>query len=753
MARRVILSLSLIALLASGLTGPPAGAVRKPKKPPAIGFSSAVVVDPVHTFGEPDVRMGLDGVTHVSGPWGTGTQRSIWNMSMDGGRTFHTMHDEALTVADQSVTQHLGPGGGDTEIAIARDGTVFYSDLAALVTLKNAVWHPGARTLETGFITDGTSNANGIDRQWMALWDPANVTATRRASGYQGPFPVNYQTFNAATGGISCDPPGGSCSIATYTLDGVTYTEPTVTWPMENDGNPVIDQLTGTVIQAVSTAEDSSENYDDIGVALIRRAPGASPTDPALTQAEVIKISDLPLDDTSADEGDHMGTRVLFPVTAIDSARNAYVIWANRADGAAGESPSKAAWQISYAWASASSGWKRWSKPIRVSRPPSNTNIMPWAVGGSGGRLAVVWYGTQDASANPQEEDIHQAWDVYLAMVEKAASARPVIRQTKVTRHPMHYGTICLQGTGCIAIAGNRNLADFFMVEKDPRDGAVLIVYNDTSNEATQNVPPGGPQVPPPLDGAVDHRGAPVVTLMRQNRGIGLFGRPVNGPLATGSSMADVAGDAGWDPIYGGVTVPELDLRGVKVKRAGDQLEIRVAVENLDDISQAHFATGGRAVSWVARWTGAPADSATGVRNPIYYAAAESLLVGAGVDGGGGGVFEETPLFFAGTAQSVELCSVSGCFPHIIEYPRPPLNGVEITGELLQGSGGAVDTLVFHVPLSAIGNPAPGSFLESFSVFSFTRNRSAAVPLSNLEAELGITPIEIDGMCCIDVRV
>lgn len=753
--RRILPLLAALTLVLAGLAAPSAQAVKTaPAKAPAIGFASAIVVDPVHTFGEPDVRIGPDGATHVSGPWGTGTQRSIWNLSFDGGQTFHTMHDTPLLTTDGSATQHVGPGGGDTEIQIARDGRVFYSDLAALVSLKNGVWNPKTRTLETQMYANGVENFNGIDRQWMALWDPPNVAATRRASGYQGRFPVNYQQWNAVSS-VQCDPPiSGSCALATYSYDGVGYTGATVAWPMENDGNPVIDQLTGTVLQAVSTAEDSSENYDDIGVAIVRRGANAAPNDPALTEAEVIKISDLPLDDTSEEPTDHMGTRVLFPVTAFDSARNAYVIWANRADGSADESPTKTAWQINYAYASAASGWRKWSKPIKVSRPPSNTNIMPWAVGGSGGRLAVVWYGTQDASANPQSTDIHQAWDVYLAMVEKANTPKPVIRQTKVTRHPMHYGTICLEGTRCILSQGNRNLADFFMVEKDPRDGAVVIVYNDTSNELTQNVPPlAGPQIAPPVDGAVDHRGAPVVTVMRQNRGIGLFGRPVKGLPQFGSRMTDRQGDAGFDPVYGGVTVPELDLRDVSVKRSGGQLEIRVGVQSLDDLVQAHTAMGARAISWVARWSGAPTDHETGIRVPIYYAAAESLFAGVGADGGGGGVFEEVPGFYAGTAQSIELCSVSGCFPHMIDYPRPPLAGTDITGEIVQGQNGRPDTLVFHVPLSAIGNPAPGSILESFSVFAFARNKTSMLPITNAEGEAGITPIVIDGICCRDVRV
>src|SRR5438128_2699006 len=43
------------------------------------GFGSPTVVDPTHAYGEPDVKIAPNGDVHDSGPWGTGTQRSIWN--------------------------------------------------------------------------------------------------------------------------------------------------------------------------------------------------------------------------------------------------------------------------------------------------------------------------------------------------------------------------------------------------------------------------------------------------------------------------------------------------------------------------------------------------------------------------------------------------------------------------------------------------------------------------------------------------
>jgi hypothetical protein len=52
-----------------------------------------------------------------------------------------------------------------------------------------------------------------------------------------------------------------------------------------------------------------------------------------------------------------------------------------------------------------------------------------------------------------------------------------------------------------------------------------------------------------------------------------------------------------------------------------------------------------------------------------------------------------------------------------------------------------------------VGNPQDGTTLDSLGVFSYARNRSAGIPITNGEAQLGITPIVIDGACCINATV
>jgi len=106
-----------VLLIGLGLIGPaqagPSG--RAAASGTAITFSVPTVVDPIHTNGEPDIGIDAQGRVFVSGPTGTGTQRSTWFGSVDGGRTFRVISpgpppDAVVRIEDP-------PGGAHTDIA------------------------------------------------------------------------------------------------------------------------------------------------------------------------------------------------------------------------------------------------------------------------------------------------------------------------------------------------------------------------------------------------------------------------------------------------------------------------------------------------------------------------------------------------------------------------------------------------------------------------------------------------------------
>jgi len=94
---------------------------------------------------------------------------------------------------------------------------------------------------------------------------------------------------------------------------------------------------------------------------------------------------------------------------------------------------------------------------------------------------------------------------------------------------------------------------------------------------------------------------------------------------------------------------------------------------------------------------------------------------------------------------------VSACTPHIVDYPAPPNGGAFVTGQAQLALTGP-DSWIITVPKSLVGNVGTGSILESLSAFTFAREKSASVQITNTEGEAGILPIEVDGVCCVDVK-
>jgi len=67
-----------------------------------------------HTNGEPDIGIDPFGRVFVSGPTGTGTQRSVWLGSVDRGHTFRIISPGLPPSAIAGIIDP--PGGGDTDI-------------------------------------------------------------------------------------------------------------------------------------------------------------------------------------------------------------------------------------------------------------------------------------------------------------------------------------------------------------------------------------------------------------------------------------------------------------------------------------------------------------------------------------------------------------------------------------------------------------------------------------------------------------
>src|SRR5205823_9435922 len=131
-----------------------------------------------------------------------------------------------------------------------------------------------------------------------------------------------------------------------------------------------------------------------------------------------------------------------------------------------------------------------WTRRVQVSEAPSMVCSFSWMKArGAGSADNVSYDGNQTVEPCTSTSMV---WDVFMSQLVfpttksgAITGAAPSVTMVKATPHPMHYGSICLTGTGCITIQGNRNLADFFEVTIDS-SGAAGIVYDDTSNGLVQ---------------------------------------------------------------------------------------------------------------------------------------------------------------------------------------------------------------------------------------------------------------------------
>ncbi len=679
---------------------------------PGIAFEVPAVVDPIHTNGEPDIGIDPQGRVFVSGPTGTGTQRSTWFGSVDKGHTFRVISPGAPPSAIAGLIDP--PGGGDTDINFDRGAKQYFIDLYALTCNRTATTADGGATVNQSVYPAGCAGVPGADRPWLAVFDPAPGTANQSAyKAAGGPTPLIYAAYNNLVGP---GPNGGTQWI--MSLDtGAVYS------PFGADGYPAIDQVTGKVFQAAGCR--TSNGCKSNGIFLNIGTPDATGTLHFLDATgsgqdltRLIKIADTPTGSPDT----------LFSVLSMDSARNLYVVWTISASNPALR-------QVFVSAASATSGWSSWTPPVRVSDASTGTgdavNVFPWIKAGGPGRADAVWYGS-DKNVDPSSQS-GQSWNVFMSQVVYPTNstggltgAAPSTRLVKVSPHPMHYDDICLQGTGCITSQGNRNLADFFAITIDAR-GAAQIVYDDTSNGLVQpGFTPGNQQL-------VDHAGAGVITIAQQSAGPGLFGTNISGPSNSPvTGLSDVSGDALY-PVIGGVNVPGMDILSSQLSLSSRTLTVTAKVADLTNPALTIARVPGAAfVQYVTRWQ---------MGNTIYYAAMENTAL-------------NQPTFFAGKAQSVDLCSVSACFPHVITYPEPSFGGAAETGSVscpASPSASNPCTLTITVKVADVGGPTGSNLLEEVGGYALASAHPQGA-LTNAQAEADDVPLEIDGVCCYNFR-
>src|SRR3954471_14262871 len=337
-------------------------------------FGAAVHVgsDPLDMTGEPSIAVARDGTEYIVAPDGAGVRAPaalggagvggslIWR-STDHGRTWQRLG-----------SYDVPTGGGDSDIAVTPDGTLFASGLSYLAcstvarsTDRGDSWVPMPIA---GCGREPVMN----DRQWTATYGDS-VVYTAIGDTVESQIDLVRS---------SVDGPVVLPSTTIQLLQDGDYQ-----WP----GTVDVDQRNGTAYTVWNT--NGAPNDCD-------EAPGASKCKPREASTETpdhIEISVLPAGATSAPAPRVVASRPFdtfdsFVVVTLDRAGNVYVAWTER------HPASKSTWTV---LSRSFDGGSHWSAPVKVNRAPSTT-AFPWVTAGDDGRLAVSYYGTASVGNSPQ---------------------------------------------------------------------------------------------------------------------------------------------------------------------------------------------------------------------------------------------------------------------------------------------------------------------------------------------------------------
>jgi hypothetical protein len=653
-----------------------------------IAFGHAVVVDHQRVTGEPSLSISPTQNTqgkhdvYVSAPYGFSTTASyIWK-SEDAGQTFHLVGDEAPPLGKPASTC---AGGGDSSIVNDNSGNLYFADLQGLTDVSDSVSVDGGNTFVT---TCNSANDTGVDRPWLAVYgnpldngrvymtvddteqcDPdscglgqlgSNELQLTQASGTNAlsqtfsPLPGQHVEPDGIVGGAVVDQRNGDLYLVHTAFTDANGGLVGGGDANGNDNAIVVDRFPGGYGQTVATPVPAGS------ISLCKPYNSAGPC----TSETVVHA---PLD-SSGNSTVNNGQD--FSPIAIDRSGNLYVAWAQSPIDSSGNVDGPTAIYM----ATSSDQGASWTKPINVSSHVGGlrTNVMPWLVAGSAGRVDVVWYGTQTLGSCPGEPCgagfVNGSWNVYMAQTinavtsSGAANQSPSFSTAKVSEYPIHFGQICEFGIACTT-GGDRGLLDFIQVQADP-SGAADIVYADGAN-----------------DDFTGGETAGVIDFVQQTGGPGLYGGNISGNVLSGSAPGS---PAAYYAAAGSETPAPAssNLRIVKssVAKAGMNYVVTMKVDSLASLLPDP-SLGGTDAIWLTRWELPNANPTTASQGHFFYAAMES-------DSGG------TPTFYDGDS----VCGVPPSNPeeHCKFIGYPPAHTIK-------GSYTPAGTITVTVPMADVG--------------------------------------------------
>src|SRR5437588_527630 len=451
MRRLLLLLAPVAALVVLTATGPTGGAATPatyspPLKLPAwSGSEPSIAVDPkdpnaVYVSAPQHIPAVLN---QAAGNMGSGSNGVGFWASHDGGTPF-------------PITSNVGStnGGGDSDVEVGLDHTVYVADLEAIAT-DLCTSTDGGKTFTAPTLVgptpcgpvSGSHQGPEADREWLTRGLKGELYLTYH--DFAGGLPLILRSDDKAKSFLPCGSvldPGGVAGTNYSPVAGTLVPKPVVA----KDGSIYIEI---TEPDQVSPPVGANLNH-------LFMAVGKGGCSGVFTNHLIY-----------TDPGAAFGK--IFDNQAVDGGGTLYVTAAGK---------SKAGQSTTNLWLFTSHDQGlTWSAPIQVNTPDLKANVMPAIAGGLGKDQVVLgWFGSTTSS---DPNDTKAQWRYYAAT---SFDGGKTFTQSVVTPDVIHYGDVCTQGVFCGLIPGqpsNRNLADFSSAAVDPVTGcAIFAIPGDPYN-------------------------------------------------------------------------------------------------------------------------------------------------------------------------------------------------------------------------------------------------------------------------------
>jgi hypothetical protein len=448
--RRIAAAIAAVGLAALSAELAPASArtASFTKNDNFVTFTAATVVDPILFGGEPGLN--FDPTTSTGQrsfvDWPVSSRQNIGVLyrSENGGLTYTKRYADPNDAGEagplctgRQIPTCGGGGGGDTDVNIGENGTVYFSSQESLADQLMGTSFDHGTTFPADHVDPVVSKCGPVDRQWIAHWKGTKTVFLAYHIPIVGEC-INRSDNDGATGSWSI--PAGP-QVPSVTQSGALIADNT---GGIHNKTLYVAYLSGGFQVAVST--DGAKTFK------VHKIDGANPSG-GFTKLNIDRKGNLYATWTQ-------GNVVMLSVSRADQGDNV-------------DDPGS-----------------EWTDPIEVSTAPLNVTIFADVIAGDPGRIAIEYYGTSAEAKDPDSvKPGAGGWWPYIAVSTNALCqvgigpkcTQPTFHQTRIAHRVNHDDNICTAGTTCVATGGNRNLLDYFDISLD-KQGHLGIVWVDTNN-------------------------------------------------------------------------------------------------------------------------------------------------------------------------------------------------------------------------------------------------------------------------------